>query len=136
LGALASAVAKGVAQDLTETTRQRLGALPENQENRSIEDLDDYLAARACIGKVVGVNVSDVRGNILIPAGTALQDEHVRLTREAGQLGALLYAVSQPFEGTQSAARGPQKSEEYTPKPEAPPASRTTLPMPPPADPD
>lgn len=137
LGALASAVAKGVAQDLTETAKGHMGALPENREQRSVDDLDDYLAARAYIGATVGLDVTDMRGNVLLSAGTTLVDEHIRMVRDSGQLGALLYAVKQPYTPQSIPVTDVQPVRE-APKPTMPetPGKRTTLPMPPPSQQD
>lgn len=120
LHALAMAVGTGQVQDLKERASDHFGATPDALENRSLNSVDDYIEARRYIGRTAGVDVTDIRGNIIVPAGKEIKDDDVRLAREAGQLSALVYSAQQP---------APPKSETESARPAANETYRPVIPQ-------
>lgn len=97
LSQLSAAVVKAQAQDLREKAQDVYERTESGQEKRALETVDQFVQARAYVGKYAGMDVTDIRGNVLIPMGTQIKDEHVSAARDAGQLGALIYAAQQPL---------------------------------------
>ncbi|HLK58138.1 MAG TPA: hypothetical protein VKU00_16340 [Chthonomonadaceae bacterium] len=95
LGALVSAAVTAQAQDVREKAKQIYESTPEGTEARSLATSEQYLEARRYIGWKAAMDVTDIRGTILVPAGKEIEDEDVRAVREAGQLGALIASAEQ-----------------------------------------
>jgi hypothetical protein len=95
LNALTAAAVSSQAQDFRERARNAYAATPEGTEARSMASSDQYLEARQYIGRVAAVDVTDLRGNIIVPAGMKIDDDYVRAAREAEQLGSLIYSAQQ-----------------------------------------
>lgn len=93
--ALLAAAVTAQAQDVREQVQKRYESTPDGQEAQSMATSDQYLEARNYIGRIAGVDITDIRGNVLVPAGKEIKDEDVRLVRDAGQLTALIYAAQQ-----------------------------------------
>ncbi len=89
----AAAAAQG--QDIKEKLRSGYESTPEGQERRNLADSDEYIEARRYINRIAAIEVTDIRGNVLVPAGKTIEDEDVRQAREAGQLAALIYSAQQ-----------------------------------------
>jgi hypothetical protein len=96
LGAVVAAVARAHAQDLQEQAATLRAATPDGKECASLETAGDYAQARGLVGQVAIVDVTDIRGNVIVAAGTRLTDSHIRLARDAQLLGALRYSASLP----------------------------------------
>ena len=96
LHALAAAVGTGGMQDLKETFHAHHVTTTEGQEAQSMDTIDDAAEARKYVGRVATVDVTDIRGDIIIPAGKEIRDEDVFLAREKNLLGALLYSAKLP----------------------------------------
>ncbi len=94
---LTSTVVKGQAQDLKEKAQDAYAQTDSGQENRSLNSVDQYVEARRYIGRYTGMDVTDIRGEVLIPVGKQINDDDVSRAREAEQLGALIYAAQQPL---------------------------------------
>jgi hypothetical protein len=97
LAQLSASVAKAQAQDLKEKAQDAYERTDSGQERRALDSVDQFVRARAYVGKYAGMDVTDIRGTVLIPMGTQIKDEHVSAARDAGQLGALIYAAQQPL---------------------------------------
>jgi hypothetical protein len=93
--ALVSAVAEAGTQDLKEKLQSHYDQTPEGQDRRNLADSDEYLEARRYIKYIAALEVTDIRGNVLVPAGAEITDEDVRSVRDAGQLAALIYSAQQ-----------------------------------------
>lgn len=93
--ALVSVVASAGTQDLREKLQSHYDQTPEGQDRRNLADSDDYIEARGYIKYIAAVEVTDIRGNVLVPAGAEIRDDDVRRVREAGQLAALIYSAQQ-----------------------------------------
>lgn len=127
LHALVSSVAAAGVQDLQERLEQIRRGTAEGREDAALNAVDDYVEARRCVGRVAVVDITDIRGNVVIEAGTRVREEHVLRARDHGLLRALVHSASLP----QPAPRG---EAEYRPSPEAdaqPPdlATRPRLPL-------
>jgi len=101
--AIVAAAATAQGQDFKERFQAGYDRTPEGQETRNLADSDDYLEARRYIRWITGIEVTDIRGNVIVPAGKVIEDDDVRRAREAGQLSALIYSARQagpaPAEG-------------------------------------
>jgi hypothetical protein len=93
--AVVAAAAAAQTQDIREKLQEEYERLPEGQDRRNLADSEEYLEARHYIRYVASVEVTDIRGNVLVAAGQVIQDEDVRRVRDAGQLGALIYSAQQ-----------------------------------------
>jgi len=111
LGALVACVAAAGIQDLQERLDALRAETPEGKEQLALESVDLYAEARHYIGRDTGTDVTDVRGNVVIPAGTRLREEHVRLARERRLLNALIESASVAWQGTHETS-GPGTPEE------------------------
>jgi hypothetical protein len=95
LAALAASAVASQAQDFREKARTAYESTPDGIEARSLASSEQYIEARAYIGWIAATDVTDIRGNIVVPAGKKIEDEDVRAVREAGQLSALIYSARQ-----------------------------------------
>ena len=93
--ALVAAVTTARTQDLQERIKAGYEDTSEGQGARNLADSEQYLEARNYIQYVAAIEVTDIRGAILVPAGKVIEDEDVRTVREAGQLAALIYSAQQ-----------------------------------------
>lgn len=126
LRALAVSAGTAQMQDWREKARETLDRTPDGLEARSLESVDDFIEARRCVGRIAGVDVTDVRGNVVVPAGREIQEQDVQVAREAGLLSALIYSAQQP---APTASPSPQP-----PSPARPAAARTWFGEGPPPD--
>ena len=109
LNALVAAAVSSQAQDFRERARNAYAATPEGTEARSMASSDQYIEARQYIGRVASVDVTDLRGNVIVPAGQKIDDENVRAARDADQLGSLIYSAQQSPAPFPTAAPPPPK---------------------------
>ena len=109
MNALTAAAVSSQAQDFKERARTAYAATPEGTEARSMASSEQYIEARQYIGRVAAVDVTDLRGNIIVPAGKKIDDEYVRAAREAEQLGSLIYSAQQSPASYPTAAPPPPK---------------------------
>jgi hypothetical protein len=123
--ALVAAAAAAQSQDLQEKLKGAYERTPEGQDQRNLEDSDEYLEARRYIRYVAAVEVTDIRGAVLVPAGKVIEDADVRLVRDAGQLAALIYSAQKsgppPLGDTIGTAPPPAT--------DLPPRRRTAVPL-------
>lgn len=130
LTALVSSVAAAGLQDLQERIADVRAATPDGAEERALDSADDYARARLCVGKRAGLDVTDIRGNVLVPRGTQIREADIRAAREAGLLNALIHSASVPLPETPAGQTGDTESPEYGERPqESPPPSRPKLPL-------
>src|SRR5438067_1983363 len=80
-------------QDLKEKAGDYISHTQEGQEARALDTAEDYARARAYVGWVASTDITDVRGNVVIPQGKEIQEEDVRIAREGGLLSALMSAA-------------------------------------------
>jgi hypothetical protein len=92
-----------VGATFTDQARQFYANTPDRIEAHSLATSEDYLEARQYIGWTTATDVTDIRGNVLVPAGKQIEDADVRMVREADQLMALIFSARQagrPAPGT------------------------------------
>lgn len=131
LGALVACVAAAGMQDLRERIETLRAQTPEGQEELALESVDLYAEARQYVGRVTGTDVTDVRGNVVIAAGTRLREEHVRLARERRLLGALIASasVAQREALEVPGPKAPPEERDAAHEETAPPVERRRLPL-------
>lgn len=95
LHTLVAAAVSSQAQDLKEKARTYYNSTPEGTEAHSMATQDSYLQARQYIRYTAAIDVTDLRGNVIVPAGKQIDDEDVRAARDANLLAALIYSAQQ-----------------------------------------
>src|SRR3989442_1335750 len=65
--ALLAAAVTAQAQDVREQVRKHYDSTPDGQEAQSLAPSEEYLEARRYIGRIAGVDITDIRGNVIIP---------------------------------------------------------------------
>ncbi len=131
LHALTSAAATAQAQDLREKVQTRYNATEDGREARSLDSVEDFVEARRYVGRIAVMDVTDIRGNVVVAGGTEVREEHIHKAREAGQLGALIYSAKQPQPKVQPAPPKPvvESTSELPVTAEPPQAKRASLPL-------
>jgi hypothetical protein len=131
LQALVAAALKAKTQDLQEKTGEMLDNLPEHREARWLATAEEAAETRRYIGRIAGIDVTDVRGTVIVPAGKRITEEDVGKTREAGLLAALRYSAQQPQPEAPASAEPEQAGSPFgSPLAEfPPPRQRPTLPL-------
>jgi hypothetical protein len=108
-------------QDLKEKFHAFYNRTEAGQEARALKSVDSYVEARNYLGRVLEIDVTDIRGTVIVPAGKAISNEDIRACRDAEQLGALIFAAEQapPAPADQAPTPGPAEQEHtfYTPPP-------------------
>lgn len=89
---IASAAVAGV-QDVRERLTQLSQASPEGREATALETAEDYAAARRYVGRTAGMDVTDIRGDVVIRRGTVLSEDDIRIARDRSLLRALIHSV-------------------------------------------
>jgi hypothetical protein len=120
--ALAAAAVKAQTQDLKERVGTQYARTDSGREKLYLESVEEYREARTYLRRILTMDVTDIRGNVIVPAGKALDDEDIRRARDEGLLSALLVAAEQSL----------------PPAPETPasaPPAAAGAPFPPPAAP-
>lgn len=97
MGQLVVAAGSARMQDLREAAQMQMGRTQGGQEARALDSVEEYAEARSYVGRYVGMDVTDVRGNVIVETGRKLSDEDVRTAREMGLLSALIFAAQQPY---------------------------------------
>lgn len=129
LPALVAAVAMGQAQDLKERASELYARSADGKEQRALDSVEDYAAARRYLGHYTGMDVTDIRGNVVVPADTKIGEENIRAAREAGLLQALVFAARQGGKAARTPATPATAEPGYQPPPDLPPARRKKLPI-------
>ena len=92
---LVANVVTGQVQDQQERMKTAFEATPEGIDAHNLANSEQYLEARNYIRYVAAIEVTDIRGKTLIPAGKEIDDEDVRLARDENQLASLVYSAQQ-----------------------------------------
>lgn len=129
LRAVAAAALTGQVQDYRDRARERFEGTPEGQEARSFATMELFAEARNFVGRIAGLDVTDIRGSVVIPAGKKIEIEDVRAAREEDLLAALIYSAQQPAPIAETAAPQTEVSQPETlpaqPGPDVQPLRRT-----------
>src|SRR5579884_1309126 len=116
LGSLVASVIIGQAQDLTEKAAGHLGRTAIGQQLWAEGTAGEYAEALNYTGYVTADDVTDIRGNIIVPADKRIDETDIQAARAAGQLPALLFAVKQGGSGRGSGKRSPKTSSDRLPR--------------------
>jgi hypothetical protein len=95
MGALASAVWKAQTQDLKEKVGTQYSRTNRKREEYYLNSVEEFREARTYLRRILTMDVTDIRGNVVVASGKALDDEDIRRARDAGLLSALLVAAQQ-----------------------------------------
>lgn len=95
VGALGAAALEAQKQDLKEKVQSQYAHTESGRESQLLETVDDFAEVHRYLGRATTMDVTDIRGNILVPSGKVLDVADAQLARDAGQLGALLVAARQ-----------------------------------------
>jgi hypothetical protein len=131
LHALAAAVVTAEAQDLKEKAETYLASTPEGKEARALDTVGEYARARRYVGHISGLDVTDIRGTVIVPAGKEITEQDVRAARDANLLAALIYSAQQPpppKEDMETRRRGDAETKKPVPEPQQP-VARRSLPL-------
>lgn len=124
LSALVAAAMTAQAQDLKEKFGEHYSRSPEGQEARALQSADAVVEARRYLGRVLEMDVTDLRGNVIVPAGKPIEQEDIRAAREADQLSALIMAAEQASSVPTGVSAPPlsrqRQDETYAPAPPRP----------------
>ena len=93
---LTAAVAEAQAQDTKEHVLRLYDNTQDGQQAKHESSQDLYMEARHYIGCCAGLDVTDIKGNVLVYQGRRISYEDVVSAREAGQLSALIHSARQP----------------------------------------
>jgi hypothetical protein len=129
LHALVGAVAAAGAQDLRERLDDARRATAEGREQTALDSVEDYAAAREYVGHVAVADVTDVRGAVVIRAGTRLDESHIRAAREARLLRALIASASMPQPTSADASPDVSTTRNAEVEPPRDPTKRARLPV-------
>ncbi len=125
LAALAGAVVQGQTQDLRETVQTQYAKTENAKEARLLDSVEEYRESRRYIGRILTMDVTDIRGHVVVPSGKTLDDADILRARDAGLLSALLSAAEQSLPALAGGST-PAPIPTYTPPP-APRAAPTLL---------
>lgn len=121
LAALAGAVVKAQTQDAREAVQTQYARTDNAKEARLLDSVEDYREVRRYFGRILTMDVTDIRGNIVVPSGKTLEDADVQRARDAGLLSALLLAAEQSLPAA-STRDTPAPVSTYSPPPAPRPA--------------
>ena len=135
LSQLVMAAGAARVQDFREAAQDQIDRTGGAQEARYLDSVEEYGAARSFIGRYTGVDVTYFRGNVVIPTGKKINDDDVRIARDAGLLSALVFAAQQPYsppepEPEPPRVRGPFESDEDEAFPSELPGADEATPLP------
>ncbi len=101
IAALAASALQATGQDLKEKVQAQYAQTETGRESRLLESVEEFAEVHRYMGRVLTMDVTDIRGNILVPSGKVLDAEDAQRAREAGQLSALLVAAEQSVPSVQ-----------------------------------
>jgi len=128
LGALVMSAGTAQVQDLREKASDTLANTQDGREARNLDSVDEFRDAMAYVGRYTGVDVTDIRGGVVVPAGKKIEADDVRAARDAGLLSAFIYSAQQGHM-PEPAAPYKQDTAAYTPQQTTAPPKRVSLPL-------
>lgn len=90
VAAVSASALEGQKQDLKEKVQTHYARTESGRESMLLDSVEEYAELHRYLGRVTTMDVTDIRGNVIVPAGKKLEASDAQLAREAGQLGALL----------------------------------------------
>ncbi len=95
VAALAASALQAHGQDIKEKVQAQYAQTETARESRLLESVEEFAEVHRYLGRALTMDVTDIRGNILVASGKVLDAEDAQKAREAGQLSALLVAAEQ-----------------------------------------
>ena len=95
VAALAASALQAQGQDIKEIVQTQYARTETARETRLLETVEEFAEVHRYLGRALTMDVTDIRGNILVPSGKVLDAEDAQKARDGGQLGALLVAAQQ-----------------------------------------
>ncbi len=123
VAALGASALQGQKQDLKEKVQAQYARTENGREAHLLNSVEEFAEVHQYLGRATTMDVTDIRGNILVPAGKVLDAADAQLARDAGQLGALVVAARESVPAAHSSASSVHS---YTPVPR-PERPRTLL---------
>jgi hypothetical protein len=105
IAALSAAALQGQKQDLKEKVQAQYAKTDRGRESHLLDSVEEFAEAHRYLGRATTMDVTDIRGNILVPSGKVLDAEDAQRARDAGQLGALLVAARESVPAPQTPER-------------------------------
>jgi len=112
--ALGASALQGQKQDLKEKVQAQYARTESGREANLLNSVEEFEEVHRYLGRETTMDVTDIRGNILVPAGKVLDAADAQFARDAGQLGALLVAARESVPPTRPAENS---ANAYTPAP-------------------
>lgn len=126
---IAAAAVAGV-QDVRERLTQLSQASPEVREATAHESAEVYAAARRYVGRTAGMDVTDIRGAVVIRRGTVLTEDDIRIARDRSLLRALIHSVeANEWDGSVASIESEPANSEATGSAETPLPTRRKIPL-------
>ena len=101
ISALAASALQAQGQDIKEKVQAQYAQTDSARESRLLDSVEEFAAVHRYMGRELTMDVTDIRGNVIVPAGKILEAEDAQRAREAGQLSALLVAAEQSVPSAQ-----------------------------------
>ena len=111
VAALSASALQGQKQDLKEKVQTQYARTETGCEARLLDSVEEFAEVHQYLGRATTMDVTDIRGNILVPSGKVLDAADAQLARDAGQLGALLVVARESV----PAERPTPQATDYTP---------------------
>ena len=123
VAALGASALQGQTQDIKEKEQAQYARTETGREARLLDSVEEFAEVHQYLGRATTMDVTDIRGNILVPSGKVLDAADAQLARDADQIGALLVAARQ---SVPAVAPHTSQMHSYTPLPR-PQRPRTLL---------
>ncbi len=110
LSALAGAAIAAHAQDVKEKLSHEYQKTDTGREAQLLDSVEEYAEAQRYTGRVLSMDITDTRGNVVLAAGTELDADNIRTARDAGLISTLLVVAEQSPAAGARAYEAPIKS--------------------------
>lgn len=95
VASLSASALEAQKQDIKEKVQSQYARTESARESQLLESVEEFAEVHRYLGRATTMDVTDIRGNILIPTGKVLDAADAELARDAGQMGALLVVARQ-----------------------------------------
>lgn len=102
VAALGASALQAHGQDIKEKVQAQYARTENGREAQLLDSVEEFAEVHQYLGRATTMDVTDIRGNVLVPAGKTLDAADAQLARDAGQLGALLVAARQSVPSTRA----------------------------------
>lgn len=95
IAALVASALQAHGQDIKEKVQSQYARTETGRESLLLESVEEFAEVHRYLGRVLTMDVTDIRGTVLVASGAVLDAEAAQRARDAGQLSALLIAAQQ-----------------------------------------